>query len=257
MISLRDDLLCGAIAANLAGHEDHIRADLDGTGLARLPGAVTQEWLAAARADIDAFVARHGSGEHSLVDTDRWECPSIAALATDGRVQAFLHTQSALPKDARHAGYRQRVLRILDGAAVDSPPFDWHYDANAITLLVPIVVPDDATGHLALFPDHRPHRRWATLSAAERLIVHNPIYGRWMRRRYDRDPAAHTLSLRPGDAYLFRGYRSLHATLPWPKDKLRVTLLLQYGYPYGPEGRGLQAIRDKRNSARKQRTYPH
>ena len=244
------------IAAHLASHLGHARADLDSDGLVTLHEVITTEWLAAARADVERFLSRHGSGEHSLVDSDHWDCPTIEGLAADERVESFLHALTPF-SDATgpgYAGYRQRVLRILDGSGIDSPPFDWHYDANAVTMLVPIVVPDDGSGQVAMFPDHRPHRRWATLSAAERLLVHNKVYGRRLRHRYDTAPAAYTIPLTPGDAYLFRGYRSLHATLPWPPDTLRVTLLLQYGHPYGPEGPILQAVRARRNSMRKQRT---
>ncbi|MBO0677706.1 hypothetical protein JRC04_09555 [Mycolicibacterium sp. S2-37] len=246
----------GSIADNLASRVGQIKNDLERDGLVRLSGVVPAEWLAAARADVDAYLADHGSGEHSLVDTDRWECPTISELALDERVESFLHSLAGFRPNADqgYAGYRQRVLRILDGSAVDSPPFDWHYDANAVTMLVPIVIPDDGSGHVALFPDHRPHRRWATLSAAERLLVHNSVYGRRLRRRYQSDPSSFTLRLTPGDAYLFRGYRSLHATLPWPSDTLRVTLLLQYGHPYGPEGHLLQAVRARRQSMRKRRS---
>ncbi|MET0901296.1 MAG: hypothetical protein ABWY45_25550 [Mycobacterium sp.] len=240
---------------NLAHHENHIRRDLDRDGLVRLGGVIPAQWLTSARADVDHYIARHGSGEHSLVDTDRWECPTIAELAVDERIESLLHSLSPFPDDAEpgHGGYRQRVLRILDGSGVDSPPFDWHYDANAMTMLVPIMIPDDGSGQVAIFPDNRPHRRWATVSAVERLMVHNKAYGRRLRRRYDTDPSAYTIPLTPGDAYLFRGYRSLHATLPWPPNTLRVTLLLQYGHPYGQDGTLVRAVRARRNMFRKRR----
>jgi hypothetical protein len=255
MAEMREQRRSSLIAANLAGQDAHTRSELERTGLVRLPGVVPPEWLAEARADVDGFLSRHGSGEHSLVDADRWDCPTIAELAVDERVESFLHSLTPPPASAApgFAGYRQRVLRILDGSAVDSPPFDWHYDANAVTMLVPVVVPDGA-GDLALFPDHRPHRRSATVDAAERLLVHNGVYGRTLRRRFDANPSAFTVHLTPGDVYVFRGYRSLHATLPWPTDTLRVTLLLQYGHPYGAEGSVLQAVRNRRNAMRKRRT---
>lgn len=241
--------------AHLPGDPADVRDRLDQQGLVRLSGVVPQDWLAAARANVDAYLASHGQGEHSLVDPEHWDCPTIAELAVDERIEAYLHSL-AFPHGAppSYAGYRQRVLRILDGSAVDSPPFDWHYDANALTMLIPIVIPDDGSGHVALFPDHRPHRRWATLSAAERLLVHNKVYGRRLRRRYEADPAAHTVRLTPGEVYLFRGYRALHATLPWPSSTLRVTLVLQYGHPYGPEGSLVQAVRAQRNRIRRRRT---
>jgi hypothetical protein len=257
MIETRTQRMSNTIAARLATGRSRVESDLERQGLARLPGAIPPEWLTAARADIDRYLFCHGSGEHSLVDTDRWECPTITELAVDERVESFLHSLTSLPERPGYAGYRQRVLRILDGSGVDSPPFDWHYDANAITMLIPIVMPDNGSGKVALFPDHRPHRRSASLSAAERLLVHNKIYGRRLRQRFDRDPAAFTVPLTPGDVYLFRGYRSLHATLPWPQDTLRVTLLLQYGHPYGQEGPLLQATRARLNSRRKQRTGQH
>jgi len=242
------------VATNLGRHRDQARADLDREGVARLPGVVPADWLASARADVAAFLAHHGPGEHSLIDAQVWMCPAIAALATDDGVEEFLDSM-AFPGGAApdHGGYRQQVLRILDGSGVDSPPFDWHYDANALTLVVPIVIPDDGSGHLALMPNHRGHRRLASVSAAERLLVHNDIYGRRLRRRYDRDPAAYTVHLKPGDTYLFRGYRTLHATLPWPAGTLRVTLVLQYGHPYGSEGPVLRAVRTRRTLTRSRR----
>ena len=258
MSTAREERQSNAIVANLAHHDNHLRRDLDRDGLVRLNGVISTEWLTSARADIDDYLARHGSGEHSLVDTDRWECPTIAELAVDERIESLLHSLTSFPDAAEpsYGGYRQRVLRILDGSGVNSPAFDWHYDANAVTMLVPIVVPDDGSGQVAMFPDHRPHRRWATLSAIERLLVHNSIYGRRLRRRYHRDPSAYTVPLTPGDAYLFRGYRTLHATLPWPPNTLRVTLLLQYGHPYGQDGPIAQAVRGRRDSNRKRLTGP-
>lgn len=259
MIATQAQRHTAAIAASLATHIGHAKADLDGQGIVSLDGVIPAEWLSAARTDVDAYLAEHGRREHSLVDVDSWECPTIEALAVDPRVEAFLHSLTSFPESAgpEYAGYRQRVLRILDGSGVDSPPFDWHYDANAVTMLVPIVIPADGTGQVAIFPDHRPHRPWATLSAAERLLVHNQVYGRRMRRRYEGDPSAFTIPLTPGSAYLFRGYRALHATLPWPEDTLRVTLLLQYGHPYGAEGSLVRAVRARRDAARRRRTSDH
>lgn len=248
-----------AVAANLTSHTGHVKVDLDRNGLVSLGGVITAEWLSVARNEVNAYLARHGRREHNLTDMRVWECPTIAALADDQRVETFLHSLASFPESAgpAHAGYQQRVLRILDGSNVDTPPFDWHYDANAVTMLVPIVVPDGGTGRVAIFPDHRPHRRWAMLSAAERLLVHNPRYGRRMRRRYEGDPSAFTISLVPGDAYLFRGYRALHSVLPWPKETLRATLVLQYGHPYGGEGSLVRAVRAWRDTKRKRRTSDH
>ncbi len=248
----------GAVAARLTAFGEQSRDKLDRTGLVRLSGVISPEWLAAARTDVDRYIACHGPGEHSMVEPDHWECPTITALAVDEGVKSFLHSlaPTSLAEQPGFSGYRQRVLRILDGSAVDSPPFDWHYDANATTMLVPIVIPKDDMGQLALFPDNRPHRRWATLSAAERLIVHNGAYGRRMRQRFESNPSEYTLPITPGDAYLFHGYRALHATLPWPSNTLRVTLLLQYGHPYGQEGTVVRAVRARRNSLRSRRTEP-
>ncbi|BBY96087.1 hypothetical protein MGALJ_57560 [Mycobacterium gallinarum] len=245
-----------AVAANLASHASHAKADLDQHGLVSLRGIIAAEWLAAARGEVDAYLARYGRREHNLTNADSWECPTIEALADHLRIETFLHSLTSLPESAEfgYAGYQQRVLRILDGSNVETPPFDWHYDSNALTMLVPIVVPADGTGQVAIFPDHRPHRRWAALSAAERLLVHNQMHGRRMRQRYEDDPTAFTIPLVPGDAYLFRGYRALHSVLPWSKDTLRVTLVLQYGRPYGAEGPVIRAVRRWRDTKRKRRT---
>jgi len=145
--------------ANLADRTSRVRKELERHGLVRIQDVIAPEWLALARRDVDRYLSRYGSGEHSLIDTDCWQCPNIAEFATDERIEAFLHSLMSVPMAARpgYGGYKQRVLRILDGSAVDSPPFDWHYDANAVTMLVPIVIPDHGAGQLAMFPDRRPH----------------------------------------------------------------------------------------------------
>jgi hypothetical protein len=248
------------VVAELASKTNQTRETLDRDGIARIAGIVDQDWIAVARGEIARYLAEHGPGDYDIVDPSQWECPQITALADDPRLEAFLDSMMpAGPPDPRQSGgYDRRTLRILQGTGgVHCRTHFWHYDGCALTMVLPIIVPDDGTGQLAAVPQSRPHRRSATISAVERVFVLNKIYRHWMRRRFERSPSKYTFPLAAGDAYLFRGYRTSHAALPWPPGVIRVTVVLHYGHPYGPEGRMLRAGRAWLDMLRSVSGNPH
>jgi hypothetical protein len=238
------------VLVDLAAWADRSRETFDTEGILWMSGAVSEQWLRDARDEAHRYIAHHGSGDHDLADPSRWDCPSINEFVDDPRLTSFL---ASLTKGQSSGGYHRCVLRILDGSGgVHGRPYVWHYDGCAVTMIVPIVVPADGSGALALFPSNRPHRRSATFSAAENLVVKSWPYARLIRRRFDDQPARHTFPLQLGDAYVFCGYRTLHGTLPWPAGTWRVTLVIHYGNPYGTEnwflrrGRALQSTWQRR-----------
>lgn len=208
-----------------------IASRLDDAGMVRLAGAVPPAILAEAQEEVADYVARHGGGDHDLLDHREWECPTLQAMATSERIEHLLQSidaHQAVSSTSEDRGYNRRVLRIHDGTgATRSNPYVWHYDASTLTLHVPITIPGGDAGDLAAFPGHRPAVRKATTSVREK--VQPPA--RWAARTFAADPVRHTVALIPGDAYVFHGYRTLHTGLPWPAGAVRANVILHYGYP--------------------------
>lgn len=221
--------------ADLVTKASNSRDALHERGFATLTGFASPDWLASVRAEIARHIELNGPGDQEIIDPDPQLWPSIDELTGDPRLMQFMqqHVDPASARRGRHE-FTNRVLRILDGTGGElSKPYAWHYDGCAVTLVVPLVVPEDGSGELALFPNSRPHRQSSTVSALETALARG-AYGRQIQRRAERNSTgAQILPLELGSAYLFRGYRTLHGTLPWPPGRLRVTLVLHYGESHG------------------------
>jgi hypothetical protein len=108
----------------------------------------------------------------------------------------------------------------------------FHYDASVVTMVVPIWIPDGDpcdSGELIALPNKRPFRRFLVSHAVDKLLTHNSVYRRHVAKQVFREPQRHIVDLKPGNAYLFWGYRTLHGNLPCAPGLLRSTLILQYG----------------------------
>ncbi|MDT7730987.1 MAG: hypothetical protein QOK45_1240 [Mycobacterium sp.] len=245
-------------AYTFADWTEFARDALQKSEVARMEGFVTDIWLAAAQSEVEQLVTANGNGDYELFNPGQWDCHTITSFLDDSRLEDFFESLTTPPTNGTSVGgYQRRGLRILHAAgSVHSRPFRWHYDGSAMTMIVPIVVPNDGSGQLAIFPDSRPHRRSAVISTGEKLLAENWLYQWWSKRRFEKDAAAHTVALRPGNAYVFRGYRSLHAVFPWRPGEQRVTLVLHYGYPYGAEGPDLRAGRRCRKPWRRASETP-
>jgi hypothetical protein len=234
------------LPAAFAEPASDVSARLDREGYVRVAGALPANRLTTACGEIQEWISVHGQGDHELFDPEDWDCPTLSALATDPELEGVLASLAhhGSPRAIGIEGYDRRVLRILTGAGGEhSMPFVWHYDACAITVIVPIVVPDDGSGDLAAFTNSRPHRRSVIVNLAEKVAAQSPSRRHRFTQRFLSDPPAYTIPLVPGDAHVFRGYRTIHATLPRPADALRVTLVLQYGHPYGSDNSTLRFAR--------------
>ena len=133
-----------------------------------------------------------------------------------------------------------------------------HYDKHVITALAPILIPEGPkrrAGELVVFPNRRGYRRFALFNIIEKAIVQSS----WYRNRVTRKLAAGDLTnvkyLKPGNLYLFWGYRTYHSNFPVAGDAVRATMLLHYGDPH-PSSVILKAntalqVRDERRIAQK------
>jgi len=127
------------------------------------------------------------------------------------------------------------VIRCLQGKSGLKESHFYHFDASLVTALVPLFIPsgDAHCGHLISFPNIRPVRRNVVVNIVEKGILHNRISQKLTAIAVQRlwlKPL--TLKLVPGNAYLFWGYRSLHANEQCNPHKLRATALYHFGDPH-------------------------
>lgn len=123
-----------------------------------------------------------------------------------------------------------QVLRCLTGERGQRESLIFHYDSFVLTTIMPVCMPDKGEpGDLLILPNHRPLRRTYALNLIDKLRVDN----RWIQRRLAKDFATDAdrftrVRMRPGNLYLFWGYRSLHTNLPSDPDTVRATAVFHY-----------------------------
>lgn len=127
-----------------------------------------------------------------------------------------------------------QVLRCLKGALGLKNSYRFHYDTYVVTVLIPIIIPDEGPfGDLLMLPNIRPIRRMYLQNLIDKILVDNPISQRFLKALAERRRLAMTrIKVKPGNVYFFWGYRSIHANEPCNTEKMRVTALLHFGDPY-------------------------
>jgi len=220
-----------AAAVGVASPQDaaRIAEAIAQRGYVRLADVVDDDWLAAIRAyAMGPAITGHEMmwREHQLADA-----PGVRAIANDPALREYLDAvarclhPTADPTDRTIAV----GIRVIDGQDPEGRPLWFHYDATVLTVVVPIEIPDaepGQCGELVMYPNRRPFRRAAWVNVLEKSFAQSDVF----RRRHSRRscPTFDVITLRPGDAYVFSGYRSYHATLPVPPGVRRVTMLLHY-----------------------------
>jgi len=210
--------------------------DIDASGFARLPGALSPAELqhlrdytqGQAHLHQGEYFAHHG--EQSLTGcplSSIWEDPEFKTLLA----RLYHHGFGAEPTSQQIFP----VLRCVQGNQGQRESNSFHFDASLVTVLVPIFIPGEAEqrGDLMLFPNLRKAHRNVLVNVAQKAFVQNRLIRRliviginrgWLKPR--------TLPLVPGDIYLFWGYRTLHANQACSPNITRATAIFHFGDPH-------------------------
>lgn len=193
------------------------------TGSVCLPSAVTAEWLDTVRDYARAIVT---GDEHEVMieGATARDLPFMRELTGNPRLAALLESvaQAAYRRADPNDREIECTVRVINGPDPQEGPLWFHYDATVVTMVMPIVIPDAGpgqSGELVLCPNNRPFRRSVLANVIEKSVVQTDRYRRRFVRRLRWERDTETVSLTPGDAYLFYGYRSYHATLPARRDR--------------------------------------
>ncbi|SEH76864.1 hypothetical protein SAMN04489835_3889 [Mycolicibacterium rutilum] len=222
-----------------------IADDLDDLGVVCVPGAVSKDWLERARTDVQELLAAEGERNHfirspeTLAMTDIIQSDNIIRLLEDVVRARF----PAATADARLIG---SALRVIAGPSESGDAWWYHYDANIVTMIVPIVIPDAGrgnSGELVGFFNKRPFRRFAFANILGKAFSQSRYY-RWaILRRPGKPHYGRVIDMSPGNVYVLWGYRSLHANMPCRAGALRATLLLHFGEVHGSSRALTTAVR--------------
>ena len=231
---------------------------LDRDGFATIENVVALAWLDRARAQVEREVAVHGQKFFSLICPAQQPGSVFADVVGNPGLQQLLKrlVKHACPAAAIELGSPYNVLRVIAGKTGEDGAFQFHYDSSVITVVVPIVIPENPhgpAGQLAVFPNKRPIRRSVAVNVAEKALLQNRFAWRRAKDQVNSAPSAHLKQLIPGNIYLFWGYRTYHGNLPCGVEALRATLLLHLGDPHrnGLVSRAIRLARAKIEARRR------
>ena len=233
---------------------------MDAEGVVCLENAASPAWLDAVRNSVTDSIARHGDSDFHLSVPDEDTDSPVHDLLGSPEVQTLFRdlTDAAWPRANRADDRIRHVFRVLTGTTRAETPMLFHYDAYAVTMLVPIFIPESAdgqSGELIALRNHRPFRRTLTAHVVDKLRTQNRFFRKRVLRRVRTEPDRYVVDLKPGNVYLFWGYRTFHGNLPCAPGLLRTTLIVNFGepHPHSPALAAARALSRGRREARRMR----
>jgi hypothetical protein len=214
---------------------------IDAHGVASLENAVPSDWLAHAQAAVTDHLTVHGEQDHFIRSPEGCENPTFSAWINSPTVHALLNdvVHHKFPDGQAIPVFTGSALRIIAGPRGEGEAFWFHYDPSAVTMLVPLFLPDAGrgmSGELVGFFNKRPFRRSVIVNIIDKVVSQSGVNRSRILRKLDEEGAVQRVDMKVGNLYMFWGYRSLHANLPCQSGALRATLVLHFGRLHGSSG---------------------
>jgi hypothetical protein len=211
--------------------------EMEQNGYAVLNDFLTNDQLIQARTYLMQEVNQRDREFFAIHGVEAMEGSPLAGLATSTAFRQLLADLYRVGAGVTACDDEQifPVIRCLQGKSGLKESHFYHFDATLVTALVPLFIPsgDANCGDLISFPNIRGARRNVVVNILEKAILHNKLSQKFTAMAVKRGwlkPI--TLKLVPGNAYLFWGYRSLHANDQCDPHKLRATALYHFGDPH-------------------------
>ena len=122
-----------------------------------------------------------------------------------------------------------KVLRVVTGKKSQKVSLDFHFDAHLLTLLIPIYIPtreNSDNGNLVIIKNLRNFTKNIIKNIFQKLYYQSKFYKYYFIK--NNLSKLETLHLKPGNAYIFNGFRTLHANLNIDPRDIRATILVHY-----------------------------
>ncbi|MCW2293209.1 hypothetical protein M2262_003259 [Pseudomonas sp. BIGb0408] len=213
--------------------------EMESQGYSVIEGFLSEEQLQAARTHVNYEVERHHHEYFAMQGQDAVRGSIFEEMSVSPQVMDLF-------RDIYKTGTGQPprspdifpALRCLQGKTGKRESYYFHYDAAALTALIPLVTPSEGRdcGDFIFFPNLRNIRSNLYVNILEKALMQNTLTQKLVTFAVKRSwlkPAK--IKIVPGNAYFFWGYRSLHANEPCDPNALRSTVLLHYGEPHSRE----------------------
>lgn len=139
---------------------------------------------------------------------------------------------NAYKLDIRNNENLYKVLRVVTGKKSSEVSLDYHFDAHALTLLMPIYIPNrknSSNGNLIIYKNLRKLHKNLFKNILQKLFYQSFLFSKILKIKFFKSFFKEKiLELTPGNIYIFNGFRTLHTNLPVHPEDVRATILVHY-----------------------------
>lgn len=205
-------------------------------GFCCVENAISSATLESFRLEVKRLVGINGRRFLFLVNPCKDEGSAFRPLASSRNFIKFMTYLSNRETNKDHSDFDVlNVLRVVPGDKAIGQALNFHFDAEVVTALVPIDIPDgppEKAGHLVAIPNLRRIRKYVVFNILEKALLQNRLSQRLVSLYALRRKQKYIYKLIPGNIYFFWGYRTLHANLPLDPSQVRATMLFHFGNPH-------------------------
>lgn len=220
--------------------------EIDTRGFCCLPNFIPPGELAAMRQFVDAAIGGSKGEYVGFTGRAAVEGSAFDTLSTSEAFRSLMRRvyEIGTGEPAPAIEFHQ-VLRCLSGASGQRHSLRFHYDSYLVTALVPVEIPTTGrTGDLIMLPNTRGIRSSYLVNLIDKILLDNAftqvVLG--ALTKFGLLPLVR-IRPKPGDIYLFWGYRSIHTNEACDPDKVRATALFHYANPHAEVRSKLKLMR--------------
>ena len=122
-----------------------------------------------------------------------------------------------------------KVLRVVTGEKSKKVSLDFHFDAHLLTLLIPIYIPNrenSNNGNLVIIRNLRKLTKNIFVNIIQKIFYQSSVFKKVFINTGI--VKSEILNLKPGNVYMFNGFRTLHANHEINPRDIRATILIHY-----------------------------
>ncbi len=206
-----------------------IKKNIDNEGFHCIENYVAEEELSILRQFVNQKL-KENNNEYFFLTSENPE----KTLLND---EKFFHRMENLLKKItnefnfklRNTEKLYKVLRVVTGKKSKKVSMDFHFDAHLLTLLIPIYIPtrlDSNNGNLIIIKNLRKLTKFLFINIFQKLLYQSTFFKKFFINT--NIIKKEILNLKPGNAYIFNGFRTLHANMNIDPKDIRATILIHY-----------------------------
>jgi len=212
-----------------------IAAEIDRRGYGAIPDCLSEEDLQPLRTIARSSVCKSGGEYVHYTCLDAFAHTVLSELGESAVFRDLCRRlyQLATEETAPEVDF-YFIFRCLQGLTGQRSSYRFHYDSYILTVLLPIVIPEEGPrGDFLIIPCTRPKRLSYFANLLDKMVICNKV-SQILLRFAARRKRLGIISVRmqPGTMYFFWGYRSVHTNASCDPNALRATALFHYGDPH-------------------------